>query len=173
MTLSTGRLLLRPFRAADHAAVHAYASDPEVVRFMDYGPNTEAETAGFLAMAMAPRAGHWPLAIVRHSDEAVLGAVDLHVESEQHRRGEMGYVLARAAWGHGYATEAAAALLEFGLTEAGLHRVSATCDPANAASARVLDKIGMRREGHLHDHFRVRGEWRDRLLYARVAAPSQ
>lgn len=169
MLLATERLLLRPFRAGDHAAVHAYASDPDVVRFMDYGPNTEEQTAAFLAEAMTPEPGRWLRAIVRRADDAVLGAVDLHVESAQHRRGELGYVLARAGWGHGYATEAAAVLLAFGLGEGGLHRISATCDPQNTASARVLEKIGMHREGLLHEHFLVRGQYRDRLLYAAVA----
>jgi GNAT superfamily N-acetyltransferase len=75
-------------------------------------------------------------------------------------------VLARHAWGRGYATEAAAALLAFGFDEAGLHKISATCDPENIGSSRVLQKIGMRQEGRLQDHLLVRGQWRDRLLYA-------
>jgi RimJ/RimL family protein N-acetyltransferase len=80
----------------------------------------------------------------------------------------MGYLIAPAAQGRGYATEAAQALLDFGLTGGGLHRITATCDPENAASARVLEKIGMTREGRLRDHFLIRGAWRDRLLYAKL-----
>jgi RimJ/RimL family protein N-acetyltransferase len=60
-------------------------------------------------------------------------------------------------------------VLAFGLNAGGLHRVTATCDPENAGSIRVLEKIGMHREGHLHDHYLIRGEWRDRLLYAAIA----
>jgi [ribosomal protein S5]-alanine N-acetyltransferase len=82
----------------------------------------------------------------------------------------MGFVLARSRWRNGYATEAAAALLRFGFQNLALHKVSATCDPANGGSARVLAKIGMRPEGHLHDHLHIRGQWRDRLLFAAVSA---
>jgi RimJ/RimL family protein N-acetyltransferase len=81
----------------------------------------------------------------------------------------MGYLISPAAQGQGYATEAARALLDFGLTTGGLHRITATCDPENTGSVRVLEKIGMSREGHLRDHFLIRGAWRDRLLYAKLA----
>jgi ribosomal-protein-alanine N-acetyltransferase len=173
MELRTARLFLRPFRAADHAQVHAFAGDPEVVRWMDWGPNTPAETSVFLDIALRSEAEtprrSWKFAVVRSSDEAVIGSAELHIESHEHRRGSMGYLIAPAAQGQGYATEAAQAVLDFGHTEGGLHRISATCDPENVGSARVLEKIGMRREGHLHDHYLIRGEWRDRLLYASLA----
>jgi ribosomal-protein-alanine N-acetyltransferase len=169
MMLTTERLLLRPFRPGDRAAVHAYAADPAVVEFMEYGPNTEAETDEFMAEALVPLPGKWLWALVRRGDEAVIGAAQLIVQSDLHHRGEMGYVLARSAWGRGYATEAAGALIDFGLTDAGLHRIMATTDPANSASVRVLEKIGMRREGLMREHYLIRGRWRDRVLYARVA----
>ena len=172
MELSTARLLLRPFRADDHAALHAIAGDPQVVRWMDWGPNTPEETRVFLTYALAsetetPRRT-WKFAVVRRADQALIGSAELHIESPEHRRGTMGYLIAPAAQGQGYATEAAQAVLDFGLTGGGLHRITATCDPENAGSVRVLEKIGMTREGHLRDHFLIRGAWRDRLLYARL-----
>jgi RimJ/RimL family protein N-acetyltransferase len=81
----------------------------------------------------------------------------------------MGWVLRRDAWGNGYATEAAEALLRFGVQSLGLHRVEATCAPANEASARVMARIGMRYEGRMRDHLLVRGAWRDSLLHAYLA----
>ncbi|WP_028568862.1 GNAT family N-acetyltransferase [Salinispora tropica] len=99
---------------------------------------------------------------------ALIGAVELRVTAAAHRRGEFGYVLARSAWGQGYATEAAATVLTYAFEQAGLHRVAATCDPANVASRRVLEKIGMKYEGHLHDYLHIRGEMHDRLLFAAV-----
>jgi len=72
--------------------------------------------------------------------------------------------LAVCAWL--YATEAARALLTFGFGQLRLHRIFATCDPANTASARVLEKIGMQREGLLREHEWVKGRWRDSFLYA-------
>jgi ribosomal-protein-alanine N-acetyltransferase len=83
-----------------------------------------------------------------------------------HAYAEFGYVLARSAWGRGYATEAATAVLAYAFGHLGLHRVAATCDPANTGSRHVLEKTGLQYEGHLHDYLYIRGEWRDRLLFA-------
>jgi len=173
MELTTARLLLRPFRAGDHADLHVIAGDPEVVRWMDWGPNTPEETGVFLGYALAsetetPRRT-WKFAVVRAADEALIGSAELHIESPEHRRGTMGYLISPSAQGHGYATEAARAVLDFGLAGGGLHRITATCDPENVGSARVLEKIGMSREGRLRDHYLIRGEWRDRLMYAKLA----
>jgi RimJ/RimL family protein N-acetyltransferase len=93
----------------------------------------------------------------------------LRVVSSEHRRGEIGYVLAREFWGHGYATEAARRLLTFGFDELDLHKITATCDPENRASVAVLTKNGMYQEGVLRDHVYVRGQWRDRLLFGVIA----
>ncbi|OZV82213.1 GNAT family N-acetyltransferase [Micromonospora echinospora] len=173
MNLRTPRLLLRDFRAEDQPAVHAYASDPDVTRYTEWGPDTLNDTAAFLVQAVRdaqvlPRT-RFALAVIRRDDEVLIGSVELRVTNEVHRRGEMGYVLARPHWGHGLATEAAAAVLRLGLDTLGLHKITATCDPDNTASARVLAKIGMRREGRLHDHLHIGGRWRDRLFFAAIA----
>jgi ribosomal-protein-alanine N-acetyltransferase len=164
--LATDRLLLRPFRPGDVPAVHAYAGDPEVVRYMDWGPNTLPETEAFVAEAMRPASGAHPFAI--DLDGAVIGAVELRVTSEPHSRAEFGYALARSAWGRGYATEASVAVLSYAFDRLALHRVAATCDPANHASRRVLEKAGLAYEGRLHDYLLIRGERHDRLLFART-----
>lgn len=161
--LATERLLLRPLRPGDLDDVHRYASDPEVTRFMHWGPNERAGTVAFLD---AVPAGNF--AIERRYDGRVIGATELALTAPEHRRGTMGYVLARDAWGSGYATEAGTALMAYGFGELGLRRIEATCDPENAGSARVLEKLGMAREGHLRSFLLIRGEWRDRLLYAAV-----
>jgi ribosomal-protein-alanine N-acetyltransferase len=107
--------------------------------------------------------------VVDRADEALIGSVELRIISQAHQQGGMGYVLARRRWERGLATEAAAAMLRLGLEALGLHKITATCDPENTASARVLVKVGMRREGYLHDHLCIRGRWRDRLLFAAIA----
>jgi [ribosomal protein S5]-alanine N-acetyltransferase len=173
MELTTPRLLLREFGADDHAAVHAFASDVEVVRHTDWGPNEPQDTTAFLRevaehVHATPRCV-FALAVVDRADDALIGSIQLAVTNSQHRRAEMGFVLARSRWGNGYATEAAAALLRFGFHDLALHKISATCDPANGGSERVLRKIGMRPEGHLRGHLYLRGQWRDRLLFAAVA----
>ena len=83
--------------------------------------------------------------------------------------GDMGYAIRQAEWGKGYATAVARRLLAIGFGPLGLHRVSATVHPENAAGIRVLEKAGLRYEGRLRDHYRVPGGWRDSLLYAVLA----
>jgi ribosomal-protein-alanine N-acetyltransferase len=75
-------------------------------------------------------------------------------------------VLNRKFWRQGYATEVAQALLKFGFNQLKLHRIFATCDPENIASAHVMEKIGMQQEGHIREHKLAKGKWRDSLLYA-------
>ncbi|MFC4064807.1 GNAT family N-acetyltransferase [Actinoplanes subglobosus] len=164
--LTTDRLLLRPFRSGDVPAVHAYAGDPEVVRYMEWGPNTLAETEAFVAEAVRPAPGVHLFAIDLAG--TVIGAVQLRVTSEAHARAEMGYTLARSAWGEGYATEAATAVVTYGFDRLSMHRVAATCDPANVASRRVLEKAGLTYEGHLRGYLLIRGARRDRLLFAKT-----
>jgi RimJ/RimL family protein N-acetyltransferase len=170
MDLKTPRLLLREFRTSDHAAVHAFASDTEVTRYTDWGPNSPHDTAAFLAevtqdSSSTPRC-RFALAVVSCEHDTLIGSIELQVTSASDQHGAIGYVLHRDWWGKGYASEAATALLRFGIDALGLHKISATCDPDNAASARVLTKIGMRRESHLRDHLHIRGQWRDRVVYA-------
>lgn len=170
MELTGARIVLREFSPTDRDAVHAYASDPEVTRFMHWGPNSEAETDEFLGnlLANAGEPAGLTLAVTVTAD--VLGAVSLNLVDEVHRRGSMGYVLARRCWGRGYATEAAGLVLRHAFDAWGLHRVEATCHPQNVASARVLEKIGLRYEGRMRDHMRYRDGWRDSLLFAALAS---
>jgi [ribosomal protein S5]-alanine N-acetyltransferase len=172
MELLTRRLLLREFRVEDLAAVQIFAGDVEVTRYTDWGPNSRDATAAFLTTVardavVVPRADY-QLAIVERATGSLIGAVHLGITSDEHRRGEIGYTIARSRWGKAYATEAAAAMLDFGFTMVHLHKITATCDPENVASARVLTKIGMSREGYLRQHLLIRGQWRDRLLFAAI-----
>jgi RimJ/RimL family protein N-acetyltransferase len=138
---TTPRLLLREFRLDDHAAVHAFASDPEVVCYTDWGPNDPEETTAFLhevvdSARATPRVT-FAMAVVDRSDDMLIGSIELVTTSSQHRRGEIGYVFCPTALGRGFATEAAIALMRFGFDGLGMHKISATCDPANVASAGV------------------------------------
>lgn len=170
MELLTERLRLREFVVEDHGAVHRFASDPEVTRYTDWGPNDPEATEMFLAEAQASASAafrtRYALAIVRRDLDQLIGSVELHVTSQENGHGGLGYVLGRRSWGQGYATEAAARMLRYGFVELGLRSISATCDPGNAASVAVLEKIGMHQVGLLHHHVFSRGEWRDRLRFA-------
>ncbi|WP_432542639.1 GNAT family N-acetyltransferase [Kineococcus sp. SYSU DK002] len=168
--LTTERLLLRAFTPGDVEAVHAYAGDPEVCRYTDWGPNTPAQSRAFVEEVHAASAVEHPDPLTWAVTAAgeVVGACSVTVTSAEHRRGAMGYVLARAHWGRGYATEAAAAVLRFAHEDLGLQRVEATCRPGNVASQRVLRRIGMQQEGLMRSHLLVRGRREDSLLFAAV-----
>jgi RimJ/RimL family protein N-acetyltransferase len=170
LVLETPRLVLRELRGEDAPAVQAYASDLEVVRYLDWGPSSPADTRRFLATAGEARKALprtlYHLAIVLKATDDLIGGCRIEIRSPASGSGDVGYVLDRRAWGRGHATEATRALLALAFGPLGLHRVWATCDVENRASARVLEKVGMRREGLLRQHVRRRGEWRDSCLYA-------
>lgn len=168
--IQTKRLRLRDFEKGDWKSVHDYASDPEVVRYVDFGPNTEEESKNFIQRTLAhqkeqPR-NNFSLAIVLKAKNALIGGCGIYVSNPDNREGYIGYVLNRNFWGQGYATETARALVEFGFNQLKLHRIFATCDPQNVASAHVLEKIGMQLEGHFRENGWVKGKWRDSLVYA-------
>jgi [ribosomal protein S5]-alanine N-acetyltransferase len=168
---------LRDFELGDYQAVHAFATDLAVVRYVEWGPNTPHETEAFLREAItsadvSPRR-RYAFAVLHANAERLIGSIELRVVSFEHRRGEIGYVLAHQWWGHGYATEATRRLLAFGFDQLGLHKISATCDPENRGSVAVLTKSGMHQEGVLRDHVYVRGRWRDRLLFSVVAGSGE
>lgn len=161
------RLALARFQATDHAAVHEFASDPEVCRFTTWGPNTDAETRAFIDGATTVTEGELQLAVMRDHD--VIGSAAVWTTSASDRTGELGYVLSRRHWGQGYATEVAQMLVKLGFERLGLERLGATCHPDNAASIRVLEKCGMQREGRLRGHLMVRGQRRDSVAYGLLA----
>jgi RimJ/RimL family protein N-acetyltransferase len=166
----TDRLLLRDLEETDWQAIQKYASDPEVIRYMDWGPNTEDQTKSFIQRSIAaqkeqPRK-NYELAIVLKKDDELIGSCGIHISDPDNREGWIGYCLDRHFWGQGYGTHTAKALLRFGFDELNLHRIFALCDPDNAASAHVLEKVGMQQEGHLRERKLRRGEWHDELLYA-------
>jgi RimJ/RimL family protein N-acetyltransferase len=96
----------------------------------------------------------------------VIGDVVLLRVSREHRTGEVGYIFHPDHAGHGYATEAARAMLGLGFEGFGMHRIIGRLDARNAASARVLERLGMRREAHFVRNEFIKGEWTDELVYA-------
>lgn len=166
--METARLLIRDYMEEDFAGVHRYASDPEVTKFMIWGPNTEAETAAFIRRAMdmgrrEPRV-EYELAVVLKESGALIGGCGIGVSEPL--QGEIGYCFNPRYWRRGYASEAAEALLRFGFRELGLHRIYATCRPDNTGSASVMERIGMKYEGRLRGHMRHKGQWHDSLQYS-------
>lgn len=162
--------MLREFEERDWRAVHEYACDPKVVRYMQWGPNSEAQTRSFIrrALSLQEEKPRWSFefAVVLTNTERLVGACGIRVSNPEAREADIGYVFDRPFWGQGYGSEAARRILRFGFGELGLHRIYAIVDPRNLGSIRVLEKIGMKREGRLREHRLVRGEWCDSLVYA-------
>ncbi len=150
--------------------MHRYASDPETVRYMGWGQNNREDTRNFMQRVIAsqkeePRK-NFEVAVTLKERNTLIGGGRISISDERHREGFIGYILNRDFWGQGYATELAQALIAFGFEKLGLHRIYATCDIENKASAHVMEKIGMQREGRLREH-RLQGKnWRDQYLYA-------
>lgn len=168
LPLQTGRLLLRDMEVRDWPGVLRYSGDPKVARFQPWDPADEAGHRAYfdhaLASSRADPRREYCLAVEHRADGRMLGTVALTLPVPWD--GRLGYFLERAAWGQGYATEAARALVSAAFDQLGLHRLWATCAPENLTSVRVLEKLGMRREGHLRRHFRLRHGWRDSYIYA-------
>ncbi|PKV89860.1 RimJ/RimL family protein N-acetyltransferase [Streptomyces sp. TLI_146] len=166
--LSTARLRLRPFADADADHLFALHSSTHVMRYWDSAPwNERARADRFIAMCgkMAEEGTGARVAIDRVSDGAFVGWCGLTQWDPDNRSASLGYVLDDAMWGHGYATEAAHALLQWAFDTLDLNRVQAEADTRNVASARVLEKNGFVREGTLREDCVVNGEVSDTWVF--------
>lgn len=165
------RIGLRELVESDWSAIHDYASKPIVTKYQPWGPNTKEDTKAYVQEVLKD-ATHDPrtrfvFAIIQLEEERLIGSVEINIRDHFNLEGEIGYIIHPEYWGQGYATEAASLILDFGFANLRLHRVFATCDPNNIASSKVLEKIGMYKEGILREHMRLRsGGWRDSSLYS-------
>jgi [ribosomal protein S5]-alanine N-acetyltransferase len=167
-TLQTARLRLRPFTDADADALFALHSNADVLRYWDSPPWTDRARAGrFIAICreIEDEGTGARVALDRLSDGAFIGWCGLVRWNPDYRSASLGYCLDDAAWSQGYATEAAWALLEWAFETLDLNRVQAETDTRNAASARVLEKIGFVREGTLREDCIVDGDVSDSWVY--------
>ena len=167
------RLLFRNFSSTDTDAVHRYASDPLVTQMTYWGPYSLTESESFIRRAIRNASGNprsfYDLAIMSkdgRSCSTPIGGCKIHVTDRENREGEIGYYLEQKSWNQGFATETARALLSFGFSRLGLHRMVALCFVENRGSAHVLEKIGMSREGILRKHRLKAGQWVDSFLYS-------
>jgi len=168
----TERLVLRPPTLADAEAIfQTYAQDPQVTRYLIWKPHRAiSETLEFLShcvLAWQKKSG-FPYVIALKGCDSAIGMIEIRLDSF---KADIGYALGRSYWGKGYMTEAVRALVDWTLSQAGIYRVWAVCDVDNLASARVLEKAGMQREGVLRReiiHPNISPQPRDCYLYAIV-----
>lgn len=169
--ITTPRLHLRPFTPGDLDPLNAYESLPHVTRYLYWDPRDRDTSRAYLDKKITRTAIHdegdaIDLAITHRTTGHLIGNCLLIWTSRPHRQGEIGYILHPEHHGHGYATEAAHAMLHLGFTGLGLHRITGRIDTRNTASARVLEKLHMRREATLIDNEIVKGEWSSETIYA-------
>ena len=167
-TLRAERLTLRPFADADADALFALHSSDSVLRYWDSPPWSERSRAQrFIAVSrqLEQDGTGARVAMERGSDGTFLGWCGLVRWNPDHRSAALGYCLDQAAWGQGYATEAADALLQWAFDTLDLNRVQAETDTRNVASARVLEKLGFVREGTLREDCVVNGEVSDSWVF--------
>jgi len=169
--VATERLHLRPFAPEDLDALAAIFGDPDVVRYLYFDVRDRDELRGVLAekqqrAVLVKEGDALNLAAVLRDTGELVGDMTLFWRSQEHRQGEVGYIFNPVHAGRGYATEATRAMLRIGFEDLGLHRICGRLDARNGASARVLERVGMRREAHLVENERFKGEWADELVYA-------
>ena len=174
LPIATERMIIRPFAPGDLDALVAIHGDERVVRYLPWGVRDRAELAGVLEektrRTRVEREGDGlNLAGVDAQTGALVADLSLMWRSAEHQQGEVGYILHPDREGHGYATEGARAMLALGFDGLGLHRIYGRIDARNAASARVLERLGMRREAHLVENEHLKGEWTDEVVYALLA----
>lgn len=172
MIVSTERLTLRRFCEADAPTLLTYRSDPAVARYQDWPvPATLDEAAAMvreMAAADPDEPGWFQYAVEHTAQRRHIGDIGVRLHHNR-MQADLGFTFARPYQGQGYATEAVRAMLEhlFGVQR--LHRVSAECDARNRRSARLLTRVGFRREGRRPEFTWSRGEWTDDLLFGLLA----
>lgn len=175
MRITTQRLLLREFNPDDCQLVLAYHNTPRYLRFYPQEAESEEQVRAFVQrfvdQAQEKPRQKYQLAICLAESGQLIGNVGVRLgglgpRQPEARQGDIGYEINPEFWGQGYATEAALAILRFGFENLRLHRIWARCLADNLASQRVLEKIGMRREGRLRQDEFFKDRWWDTLIYA-------
>jgi RimJ/RimL family protein N-acetyltransferase len=167
-TLATKRLLLRPFQLSDAGAVETQVNDREIAantRTIEY-PYPSGEAGRWIkshpSLWLKGQAANF--AVCDLGSGVLMGAIGIDID-ESNQNGELGYWIGRSFRKRGYTSEAALAVVEFGLQKLSLHKIFAHAMTRNPASSRVMEKIGMKREGLLKEHVRKWGVFEDIALY--------
>ena len=165
--IETERLIIRRFKEEDWKDLYEYLSDEEVVRYEPYQTfSVEEAQREVKGRAESPNF----FAVCLKKNNKLIGNV--YFAKQEFKTWEIGYVFNRVYQGKGYATEAAKAVIEYGFEMRGARRIIAMCNPLNMASWRLLERLGMRREGHLRQNIYFKKDeqgnpiWSDTYEYA-------
>ena len=168
--LETTRLRLRYFTDADLPAFMAYRNDPEVARYQSWESINEPEARAFIQEQKEIQPGlpgqGFQVAIELKATGVLIGDCYFTINALDHRQAEIGFTLSREYQGYGYATEAVSCFFNYAFHMFDLHRIVAITDCENLASVALLERLGMRREGHFIQNIWFKGKWGDEYLYA-------
>lgn len=166
----TPRLVLRRFNEQDLTAFHAYRNDTNLARFQSWEAFNLTEAAAFIREHQVREVGvrgQWlQIAIALRETDALIGDCAFKLHDDDIRQATIGGTLARKYHRQGYAVEAMTGLLNQLFEKLNLHRIVADADPENTASWKLLERLGLRREGHLKQSLWFKGRWADEYLYA-------
>ena len=167
--LETDSLILRPVRRKDANDIYAYASDPEVARYVLWEPHKSlADTRSYIRYVRALYRRGLPAswAVTLRETGRVIGTIGFMWYSDTNAAAEVGYSFARDCWNRGYATEALDAVIRSLFSTLSVNRIESQHDVRNPASGRVMEKCGMHREGILRQRVRNKGEFIDTALWS-------
>ena len=168
--IESERLVLRRFQDSDLVPFVAYRNDPEVARYQSWDSFDEQEARAFIremGLVQPGMPGEWfQFAIESKEGRILIGDCALQVDGQEPYRAEIGFTLAREHQGRGFASEAVSRLLDYAFEELNLHRIVAIADCRNEPSWTLLERVGLRREGHFLKSVWFKGEWSDEYLYA-------
>jgi ribosomal-protein-alanine N-acetyltransferase len=171
--LTGPRIRARDWRIGDADLLWRFAGEQEGI-FTAPGEITSLPTAGkWIERQVDSQSSPWRtqyrLALELLDEDTLIGGARIHVEDPEHHQASLGYALHHTHWGKGYATEAATLMLDLAFGQLGIHRVEAHVEPSNTASVRVVEKLGMRREGHLVGRLQEGEHWLDVDLFGITA----
>jgi RimJ/RimL family protein N-acetyltransferase len=165
----TERLIARRFGPRDLEPFVAMRADPEIARYQNWEAFTKTQGREFLAW-LAPRSpgdeGWFQFALEERAGACFIGDCGLKIAEADNRLAQIGYTVARQYWRRGYASEAVRGLIGYAMAAFPIHRISASVDPLNEASVRVLEKAGLRKEAHFRQSEWFKGRWADDAIYA-------
>lgn len=168
ISLSNIRLTLREFKTDDWKSVHEYASQEIVSQYQVWGPNKEIDSKMFVEQIIndSRKVPRERFALAAIFNQRLVGTGEINIRDFDNKIGEISYIVNPDFWGRGFATEIAYLLIDFGFKHLELHRIYATCDPGNIASAKVMEKAGMVKEGIIRESLLIKDGWRDSLLFS-------
>lgn len=169
--IETERLILRPISMFDAKSMYEYAKDEELTKYVLWEPHKNPETTLSVINNMLKKKKVVPvLAIVIKENKKMIGTIEVMMSEEYklNRRAELGYCISREYWNHGYMTEAASAVMKYIKDKYDLLRIEGRYIEENVASGRVMEKIGMQKEGVLRKFLYIDGKPYNLVVYAKI-----